>query len=441
LPRALLAAALSALLAGCRCSASPEQHGPEAERPHLPPIRIPNPIGVGMGIQVQPWYLQPGDLARIRADGFSVVRWGIPWERVEKAQGVYDWSEVDRFVSALAESDLRSVVILAYGNRLYLSPEQALSGGAANPLLEARPPVTQQARAAFARFAAAAAARYRNQPIMWEIWNEPDNRTFWAPSPDPRAYATVAGQACAAIREASPKATIIGAAGAAMPNAVAHHEVNLYSELVRSGALGCLDGLSGHAYRMSADYEEPDPESIEDDNLASRIYLYSRLRVAPQKRFVVTEWGFTTYNISANLQAAYLIRANLMNATTGVPLTIWYEWRDSRSDAGDPESHFGLYSSHGGPKNTVGALPVLSRIAQATLVRRIVANREDARVFLLEHDGAYFLAAWQRTSNEAVRARLYVNGTYRTDISYLPALINVTGPDGLSVRVGEGAGR
>ena len=49
--------------------------------------------------------------------------------------------------------------ILDYGNRLY-------DHGQA--------PRSDSARAAFARFAAAAARHFRGQGVIWEIWNEPN---------------------------------------------------------------------------------------------------------------------------------------------------------------------------------------------------------------------------------------------------------------------------
>lgn len=394
-----------------------------------PAILSGSPVGEGMGIQVQPWYLRPGDLDRIAATGFSVVRWGIPWDKVEKVAGVYDWREVDRFVAALAVSRLRSLVILGYGNRLYDSPDQRSAAVDPGQLVEARPPANANARNAFARFAFAAATRYRNRPITWEIWNEPDNPGFWLPKPDPAAYAALAKRACLAMRSLAPHATILGGVGAAMPNAVSQQE-NVYEAVVRNGAIDCLDGLTGHAYRMSAGYHQPDPESIEDDNAASRAYLYSTLHIPPRKRFAISEWGYTTYNISADLQAAYLIRSNMMNAATGIPLTVWYEWRDSRADASSPESDFGLLKMQGHEKSSRGALAVLGRIAHAHIVRRLATDCVDARVFLLDEGGKRFLVAWLRSDDEKYVSRLFLNGTYRGEISFMPSIINL--PDKIS---------
>lgn len=417
--RAAASAAAAGLLAGCAASGAAERCDailPSAAASPAGPL-----LGEGMGVQVQFWYLQPGDLDRIAATGFGVVRWGIPWDKVEIAPGVYDWREADRFMRALAGARLRSVVILAYGNPLYAGPDGA---PAADARVDARPPTGPVARAAFARFAAAAAARYRDQPVTWEIWNEPDSATFWQPSPDPGAYAQLARETCAAIRAASPTARVLGGAGAAMPNAVAHRD-NIYAALARAGAIACLDGVSSHAYRMSGFYRQPDPESIAADNAASRRYLHADLGLPADKRLVTTEWGYPSGVVGADRQAAYLLRANLMNAATGVPLTIWYEWRDSRADDEGPESQFGLSTMTGGPKSRRDAFATFAAIARARLVGRLRSSCDDARLFLLDRAGERFIVGWLRSDDQRRAATLRVNGVARGALSFMPALVRL----------------
>jgi hypothetical protein len=56
---------------------------------------------------------------------------------------------------------------------------------------------------AFSRFAAAAAQRYVNYFVAWEIWNEPDLPRFWPPTPRPDVYARLVSATCAAIKGAA----------------------------------------------------------------------------------------------------------------------------------------------------------------------------------------------------------------------------------------------
>lgn len=74
-------------------------------------------------------------------------------------------------------------------------------------------PYTPEGRAAFARWAAAAAARYANitPPIIWECYNEP-NGLFWRPQPNVTAYALLALETGKAIRAVVPDAIYVGPA-------------------------------------------------------------------------------------------------------------------------------------------------------------------------------------------------------------------------------------
>jgi hypothetical protein len=181
---------------------------------------------------------------------------------------------------------------------------------------------------AFARFAAEAARRYADAQIDWEIWNEPDASGFWPIAPDPTAYALLAGEACRSIKSADPQAKVIGGAGASLPNAVMAEPVNIYGAMAANNAISCLDAISGHAYRMGQNYASPDPDSIAADLRQSSTYLYNTLQVPGTKPFHVTEWGYPTSLIDPELQVAYLMRGVLTNAAQGVPLTVWYEWRN-----------------------------------------------------------------------------------------------------------------
>ena len=41
-------------------------------------------------------------------------------------------------------------------------------------------------------------------------------------------------------------------------------------------------------------------------------------------------------------QAEFYAREMLTNVANGIPLSIWYDWRDDGADPRDPEHHFGL---------------------------------------------------------------------------------------------------
>ncbi len=103
--------------------------------------------------------------AAVKAVGASWVRLGAAWNHVEPRPGIFDWSNVDAAVLA-ARANGTKVLFVLTGPAPYWaqSPPGDPSSGSATP---AKP-------ATFAKFASAAATRYKDHVSTWEIWNEPN---------------------------------------------------------------------------------------------------------------------------------------------------------------------------------------------------------------------------------------------------------------------------
>jgi beta-glucosidase len=66
------------------------------------------------------------DFARAKEAGADLLRWGVPWYRVNPARGVWDWSWLDEVMACLAELELRPIIdLLHYGTPLWLEGEFA----------------------------------------------------------------------------------------------------------------------------------------------------------------------------------------------------------------------------------------------------------------------------------------------------------------------------
>lgn len=66
------------------------------------------------------------DLGLASDAGATLLRWGVPWYRVNPAEGRWDWSWLDRVVDRFAELGLRPVVdLLHYGTPLWLDGQFA----------------------------------------------------------------------------------------------------------------------------------------------------------------------------------------------------------------------------------------------------------------------------------------------------------------------------
>ena len=303
-PSAVLVAALAGV---CAIAAFAGASGPHASLPSTPEF----------GVNIHFTKQVPGELDMIRRAGFRWVRMDFFWGAVERARGVYDFSAYDALSADLQRSGLKALFILDYGNPLY-------DGGDA--------PHTEQGRAAFAKWAAACVRRFAGKGYVWEIWNEP-NIQFWKPRPDATNYAALALSACRAIRAAAPDEAIVGPATSEI-------DMKFLEACFQAGLLSYWDAVSVHPYRQG------EPAGVTNEYAKLRASI---ARCAPAGRgasipVLAGEWGYSAAwrGCDEARQAERLRQEFTVNRSEGVPITIWYDWRDDGNDPANAEHRFGL---------------------------------------------------------------------------------------------------
>jgi hypothetical protein len=259
----------------------------------------------------------------IKGAGFQWVREDLFWAVTEKHKGVYDFSRYDGLLKALDVQHIHAIFILDYGNPLYADP------GDKQPFISRVG--TEEFREAFAAWAAAAVSHFAGRGCIWEMWNEPNYKLFWAPTPDVSQYIALASAADTAIHRAAPEEPIMGPASSTIA-------FDFIERCCAAGLLQDWAAVSVHPYRQT------DPATVIAD--------YARLRdiiakYAPPGRtipIVCSEWGYSTgwKGIDEAKQAAYLRGIFKVNIAAGIPITIWYDWRDDALKPDSPENHFGL---------------------------------------------------------------------------------------------------
>lgn len=284
----------------------------------------------GLGVNIHFTDPQPGEIEMIKAAGFRWVRMDLTWAATEKARGEYDFSAYDRLVAALEKHGLRALFILDYGHPLYAEPgdKQPFTSRAG----------TDEFRAAYARWAAAAVARYAGKGFVFELWNEPNHEGFWKPKPDAKHYAALAKAACIAIKQAAPKEALIGPATSTI-------DLPFIEACFKAGLLEHWCAVSVHPYRQQA------PETVEEEYRKLRLLIR---HYAPKDKpvpIISSEWGYSTlYPAYAGrsdaereqMQAKYLARMFVTNIANDVPLSIWYDWRDDGDNPNEIEHRFGI---------------------------------------------------------------------------------------------------
>jgi len=215
------------------------------------PAAAPAKALVGLAADVDGTGAPPRDEAeRIAATGARMVREDFGWDVVESRRGVYDWTLPDAIVEAAAAAGRRVLPILD-GTPCWAAPPET-------PPAECKDTVAALPDD-YARYAAAAAARYgpggafwaghpgldpNLAPTVFELYNEP-----YFGRPDPARYAVVARAAADAGRAANPRTHWLAAATVAAPTADgawldwAGGMVTAAPDLARR-----VDGLAVHVY-------------------------------------------------------------------------------------------------------------------------------------------------------------------------------------------------
>jgi beta-xylosidase len=343
---------------------------------------------MGLGVNAQFSASDTNTLAAaIDGVGFRFARLDMLWNLVEQVKGQYDFSLYESIISTLAARGIRPLCILDYNNPLYDNTHSP-------PFTEVRPH-TNQARQAFARFAAAAAAKFKSNGIVWEIWNEPDNPRFWYPKPDPDGYMELTNAAVNAMRQADSGATIVGPALVGLEPRYPDAR-NFLERCFALGLAELVDAISVHSYRLGP------PESVTSDYLRLRNLI---TQYAPSAKanlpIICSEWGYSLTWVSEEQQAEYFARLYLINLMNNLPLTIWYNWHDG-PDPKQIEDNFGLVTFHDQPK--------MVYFAAQTLMQELTTFRFTERVSLPSPADYAFLF----TNGTASKHVLWTTGNLHT---------------------------
>jgi hypothetical protein len=368
---------------------------------YLPDRIVPDAFGVEIHFR----RTTKRELDYLAAGGFKWVRMDFFWHLVETEKGRYNFSDYDALVQSMRDRDINIIFILDYGNSLYD---------------HGYPPTSREGKAAFARFAATAAYRYRDEPItiIWDLWNEPNLDHFWTPEANAIDYGRLAMQTSAAIRHADPDAVI------AAP-ALAGFEWDYWRTLGEMGIFQRIDAITLHAYGVSSPEELTPPFLILRDLIDS----YS-----PQWRIPILsgEWGFpsTERGYSEGQQAQYLVRQWLVNLYHDMNVNIWYDWHDDGTDPHNPEHNFGTVRHDFTAKPAYRAVQTLTGVLNGyRFMRRIPLDHPDDYLMLFQKDRDVALVAW--TTRYAHTIVLPIP-TYGVDV------VEMTGDRGRIESEGEG---
>jgi len=341
-------------------------------------------LPAGLGVNIHFTDPQPGEIKMIADAGFRWVRMDFKWDMTEKERGRYDFTSYDRLIAALEQRKIRALFILDYGNPLY-------DNGA--------PPRTKPSQQAFARWATAAARHFAGHGVIWEIYNEPNIKIFWPPRPNVDEYVALALAVGRAFRAELPNEKLIGPATSGI-------DFPFLESCFKAGLLEYWSAVSVHPYRQS------DPETAANDYCQLR-KLIAAYRTARGERvfadegipIISSEWGYSSVwrGMDEQKQSALLAREILTNIADGIPISIWYDWRDDGLDASDPEHHFGLVHNAYHQERDQVYEPKAAYLAAKTVSaffdeyefeKRLLVGSSDDYVLIFRKGADVRIAAW-----------------------------------------------
>jgi hypothetical protein len=290
----------------------------------------------------------------MRAMGATSVRVDASWQ-VGQPDGPesFDFTSLDQVVASLQKAGMPVDLIIDQ-----TPPWAAVSGARYGSWAQ------PASASAFAKWAGAVASRYAGRGVVeaYEIWNEPNIKTFWQPKPDPSAYTADLKAAYIAIKQADPSVAVIsGGLAPAVDSGTSYNARTFLKDMYADGATGSFDGVGYHPYSYPAL-----PDQFETwsgwSQLSETMPSLRSVMVAngdSAMKIWITEFGAPTSgpnNVGDTGQSNQLIQAiSQVKRLTWVGSFYIYTWADlSWLDAG--ENGFGLLTTSGVPKPAYAAI-------------------------------------------------------------------------------------
>ena len=165
------------------------------------------------------------NLKKAKELGAHSMRIDMWWGIIQPEPDRFDWDLPDLVIDEICRAGLEPYPILCY-NSIWSSEES---------------PATNDERERFGIYVYNMVKRYKGKVKRWEVWNEPNIRPFWVPTPRPDLYAELLKVAYAKAKEADPECTVVGMCTAGA-------DYGFIEECYAEGSKGYMDALSFHHY-------------------------------------------------------------------------------------------------------------------------------------------------------------------------------------------------
>lgn len=275
--------------------------------------------------------------AAAEGTGAGIYRLTFDWRHAEPARDVYRWENYDRVYRVMRERGIKPLLILMWAPRWAWDNFTMCS-------YDCRLPPRRKELGEWREIAALLATRYPGAAGI-EIWNEPNEVTFWQPRPDAARYAELLAEAHRAIKHVNAKMPVIsgGIAHRVLSQNGSVASMEYARQVLQNGGGRHMDALGIHPYAPTGEIDTlrwivDGMRSVRDRAGAGRIPLW------------VTEIGLTTtgsrtgqlYADEARQAEGLAATYRELRSAPDIGRVIFHTLIDPLDDPANPEAGFGI---------------------------------------------------------------------------------------------------
>ena len=226
---------------------------------------------------------------------------GTSWTSLEPLKGVWNWQPLDTWVAAAEQHGVRDILLTLGQTPPWASsdPNDVNYVGAGAPA----PPMNNQD---WSDYITAVAQRYKGRIRYYEIWNEPNDPTYYTGSVAELAKLTTL--AYGILKAVDPGNIVLSPAA---------YEPGYLDQLLEAGIASNVDMIAFHFY-------ETPPESTAA--AISNVRLVMAAHGVSAIPLWDTEGASGDNTVPEDLAAAYLVRKYLVDLAFGSVRFDWYAW-------------------------------------------------------------------------------------------------------------------
>ena len=124
--------------------------------------------------------------------GVGFLRMDFLWLDIEPEKGRFDFLKYDHIVDIFAKNDIKILGLLEYN--------PSWRQGAWNAAPD---------HADYVNYAKQVVGHFKDRVKYWEIWNEPDTKTYWTPQDGMKSYASLLKEVYPVLKEADPTCSVV----------------------------------------------------------------------------------------------------------------------------------------------------------------------------------------------------------------------------------------